>query len=55
MVSGDSRNRQTRGGRSGQCFLPMRGGFGYADSLGSLPHITQFANRRKARRAAARF
>jgi hypothetical protein len=29
--------RQTRGGLSGQCFLPMRGGFGYADSSGSLP------------------
>jgi hypothetical protein len=33
----------------------MRGGIGYADSSGSLPHITQFANCRKARRAAARF
>jgi hypothetical protein len=34
-------------------FLPMRGGFGYADPSGSLPHLTQFANCRKARRAAA--
>ena len=47
MVSGESRNQQKRGGRSGQCLCPCGADSATRTLRGSLPHITQFANCRR--------